>query len=288
MGNLATYNTPEAQCMFAGSLLVGSAAKWYASMIDFSTMLVPSHYTLELFFDELRSFFGGGMTLDSRERALDTLRQVGSVSELAIAFQNITNTFQPRWPDHPLIYVFSRKLKEGVRFQLTSQGAIPPLFRDYVAAAITVEANLAAASHGRHQQPLSQPKAPPPRPPLPSPYQPLPLPGPVPMDLDGSRGRRDPLTQEERRRRAESGLCAYCGASGHTIATCPRTAHTRRAQGTYHPPGFQLPGPVFPALGAPPGAFPGPWTTVEANQAAATQAAAAAIAAVPKNWNPSQ
>ena len=61
------------------------------------------------------------VTLQSRERALRSLRQTGSVSELAIAFQTIVHTFFPLWADHPLIYTFSEKLKENIRFKLTAQ-----------------------------------------------------------------------------------------------------------------------------------------------------------------------
>ena len=35
--------------------------------------------------------------------------------------------------------------------------------------------------------------------------------GPQPMDLDGTRGYKGALTMEERRRRSDAGLCAYCG-----------------------------------------------------------------------------
>lgn len=224
-------------------------------MVDYKTMILPPHFTLDI-------FFGGGMTLDARERPMANLRHVGSVSDLAIAFQNITNTFSPRWPNHPLIYKFSRKLKVAVRFQLTTQGTVVVLFRDYVKAAIMVENNLAAATNGRHHRLPPQPMAPPARLSLPSPYQAFPLPILVPMDLDGAARQRGPLTQDERLCRAEAGLCAYCAAPSHTVATCPRIAHTQRAQGTYVPPGFQVPGFHFLALGAPPRAFLGPWTTM--------------------------
>ena len=56
------------------------------------------------------------------------LRQTDTVLELAIAFQNITNVFRPRWPDYPLIYVFSQKVKEVVSFELTARGTLPTTF----------------------------------------------------------------------------------------------------------------------------------------------------------------
>ena len=120
LGNHNTYTNAESQVLFAGSLLTGSAGQWYASLVDPITFKLPPHNTVASFFQAFEDFSGGGVTLDSRERSFDILRQTGTVAELAIAFQNITNTFIPRWQDHPLIYFFSRKLKEVIRFQLTS------------------------------------------------------------------------------------------------------------------------------------------------------------------------
>ena len=62
--------------------------------------------------------------------------------------------------------------------------------------------------------------------------------GAGPMELDGSHGVRGPLTCDERRRREDNNLCAYCGQSGHLIANYPGAA-----RGTYL--GFDHPG-YFP------------------------------------------
>ena len=149
MGNFNTYGDNATQFLYAGSLLEGSAAQWYSTLVDPITLLLPPSYKLDSFWQELEDFFGGGVTLQSRERSLDVLRQTGSVSELAISFQNITSPFTPRWSDHPLIYVFSTKLKEVVRFELMSRGTIPVTFQAYVALAIKVELNQAAAASSR-------------------------------------------------------------------------------------------------------------------------------------------
>ena len=138
-GNQNTYTESESQLLLAGSLLIGSAGQWYSSLGDPHTLELPPHYTLDTFFAELEDFFRGAVTLQSRERSLEILCQTGTVSELAIAFQNITSTFIPRWSDHPLIFIFSRKLKETIRFELTARGSIPTLFSAYLAAAISVE-----------------------------------------------------------------------------------------------------------------------------------------------------
>ena len=216
------YIDSHNQILFTGGLMDGPAAQWYESLIDPSTCHVPSTYTFDSFIQEPDDFFGGGVTLHSRGRSLINLRQTGSVSELAISFQNITNHFRPRKPDHPFIFVFSQKSKEVTRFELTAHGDLPSKFHTYIAAAISIEQNQAAAAQSRPHPP------PPPRLPfipkaiLPSlPRQPGPHhPPPTPMDVDGTRGANGGLTPEERRHRYDGGLCAYCGQPGHVIDTC--------------------------------------------------------------------
>ena len=66
IGNHNTYTEPESQLLFAGSLLSGSAGQWYHSLVDPNTLKLPPHYTLDIFFQELEDFFGGGITLQSR------------------------------------------------------------------------------------------------------------------------------------------------------------------------------------------------------------------------------
>ena len=141
VGNGHTYPDLESQILYVGKPLEGPAYQWYQAIVDPTTTLLPLAYDLNRFFQELEDFFGGAVTLRSRERSLDMLRQTDSVSDLAVAFQTITHSFSPQWPDHPLIYLFSRKLKECVRFELTARGSLPPTFHAYVTAAISVEQN---------------------------------------------------------------------------------------------------------------------------------------------------
>ena len=282
------YTNSRDQILYAGSLLDGQAGEWYLSLVDPHTFHVPSFYTLDSFLQELEDFFGGAITLQSRERSLIILRQTGSVSELAIAFQTITNNFNPRWSDHPLIFVFSQKLKEVVRFELTSRGSVPDTFQAYLAAAISVEHNQAAAAQSRSQLP------PPPRLPFipkailpPPPRQPSP--NYTPMEVDGTRGVKGPLPHDERRRRYDGGLCAYCGQPGHVISTCPRKfqvrgvfpvppQHSQSQAGYNPPPGYQLI----------PQTFPTPWTQVPSPHTTFNNPPAALPGILPKNGSPSQ
>ena len=73
--NYSTYGDHATQLLYAGSLLEGSAAQWYSTLVDPATLLLPPSYTLDSFWQELEDFFGGGVTLQSRERSLDVLRQ---------------------------------------------------------------------------------------------------------------------------------------------------------------------------------------------------------------------
>ena len=258
-GNYNTYFDDQSQVMYAGSLLQGAAQQWLETLIDPHTANLPPHYTLDLFLAELSAFFGGGVTLAAKEHLLDDLRQTGSVSDFAIAFRNIINSYPDGWNDSAAIFVFSRKLKGDVRGEMGRRGAAPTNLQAYIVAAIGAEQWLAdnkprssqqqQQQHQQQQQPQRQQNPNPGRHALLPPQNPAA--GAGPMDLDGSRGIRGPLNYEERRRRADNNLCAYCGQSGHLIANCPGASRSRQARGTH--PGF------FPPNH---GAFPSPWMVI--------------------------
>ena len=294
-GHQTSYPTPQRRLLYSASLLLGAAEQWLITHVDPITTLLPSTWDVDTLFVELENFFGGAATLQSRERDLRTLKQTDSVSNLAIQFQTITHTFHPPWPDHPLIFIFSDKLRESIRFELMARGDVPTTFSTYVAAAIAVEQNQAAATLSRNQLP-SRPPFPTKQPsfPLPRPSQPPPPPQHIPMDLDGTRGARGPLTLEERRRRSDAGLCGYCGQPGHLIATCPAAARAgtrvqaRSAQlvphHSFYPPAGYQPMPAgYQLLSPHQGPFPGPWIPLPSPHAHFPQPASP-----PKNDNPSQ
>ena len=129
--------------------MVGQAAIWFQSQVDPSTHHLPSPWDLNIFLAALEAFFGEGVTTQSRERELRNLRQTRSVSDLAVNFQNITNTFPEFWPEYALIVFFSKKLHGPIRYELLARGNVPTQFQDYVAAAIAIEHNQAAANQHR-------------------------------------------------------------------------------------------------------------------------------------------
>ena len=67
VGNKNTYPDSESQLLYAGQLLEGPAYQWYQSIVDQNTLQLPPSYNLHRFFQELEEFFGGAVTLHSRD-----------------------------------------------------------------------------------------------------------------------------------------------------------------------------------------------------------------------------
>ena len=95
-GDFITYFYTRSQLMYVGNPFSGDTNDWYMTLIDQTTYNLPPHYDLHTFLQALADFFRGGITLASCERSLDTLRQTKTVQQLAIAYENITNTFTPQ------------------------------------------------------------------------------------------------------------------------------------------------------------------------------------------------
>ena len=110
------------------------------------------------------------------------------------------------------------------------------------------------------------------------------------MNLDGTRGPQGAFTREERRRRFDAGLCAYCGLAGHTLNTCPRRVQLRGTLPPGYfpfPPGYYPPG--FSLSHQPQGPFPTPWTPLPTPHTHfGTPPPALPAPDVPKNDHPSQ
>ena len=68
--NMDTYSDSQSQLLYAGSLLSGLAGQWYISLVDLDTLHLPLSYTIDTLLLALEEFFGGGVTLQSRERSL--------------------------------------------------------------------------------------------------------------------------------------------------------------------------------------------------------------------------
>ena len=67
VGNRNTYPDSQSQLLYAGQLLEGPPYQWYHAIVDPITTELPPSYDLARFFQELEDFFGGAVTLHSRE-----------------------------------------------------------------------------------------------------------------------------------------------------------------------------------------------------------------------------
>ena len=63
LGNHNTYSDTSTQLLYVGSLLSGPASQLYESLVDPTTLLLLSTYTLDIFLQELEDFFGGCVAL---------------------------------------------------------------------------------------------------------------------------------------------------------------------------------------------------------------------------------
>ena len=131
--------------MYACSLMQGPAEQWLETIMDPISATMPPHYTLDLFLREITAFFGDVAAVALRENDLDDLQHTGTVRQFAVDFQSIISKFHPAWTDSATIYVFSRKLKPLIRFEVAKRGEVPTGFQAYMGACIHMEASIAAS-----------------------------------------------------------------------------------------------------------------------------------------------
>lgn len=163
-GNATTYFDDISMVMYASSLMSGPAQQWLETIMDPVSATLPPHYTLDLFLHEITAFFGGVATIALQENDLDDLQHTGTVRQFAVEFQTIISKFRPAWTDSAAIYVFSRKLKPQIRFEVARKGEVPTGFQAYMGACIHMEACIAAGKPRHFPSPhpsQPQPQQPP-------------------------------------------------------------------------------------------------------------------------------
>lgn len=126
------------------------------------------------------------------------------------------------WPDSAQQTIYRRGLQDEIKDEL-ARVSRPASFQELVTLSLQIESRLLERrSERRRNRGFSQPTP-----------TPLPRVNPAtdePMQIGAARG---PLTQVERRRRREAGLCMYCGSSNHLLREC--TEVPPRRQGNFHP-----------------------------------------------------
>ena len=247
--NPSRFQTPFSAVLYVCNLLRGPAFEWAQPMLD-SDFICPPLADLPTFFSALQSVFGDSDPRSTAERSLRTLSQTSTVAAYAITFKQLTQLMG--WTDSSLIYHFHTGLSSGIKDELAREQK-PIIFDAYVALAIAKENRLTERNDERlsdarrrssHSDQFNKRPPPPPfskpvfpyNPPRPStslyPTLPSGTPSPnapTPMDVDATRTKSGGLTPEERARRYELKLCAYCGAGDHLFAACPSRRPSKNA-----------------------------------------------------------
>jgi len=246
-GNPSRFRTEQDKIIYAGSRLEGPAFAWFQPKL---TKLrngepTPSELTsFKTFAKALNTLYGDPDREATAEREIYSLRQTGSVADYASKFEAKSQYLT--WNDSGFRAQFYRNLKDEVKDEI-ARGDKPESFADLRTLAIRLDARLYERRLERGNPSMSKaplarvttPTGPQPMPdhaptqapkmttaPTTRPGQPaggLRVPshtpdGTYPMEL-GARSWH--LTDAEKQRRRDLGLCGYCGEGGHFRQQCP-------------------------------------------------------------------
>jgi Ty3 transposon capsid-like protein len=206
------YPNEQSQVGLVGSLLTGSAAKWFAPLMEKNSPLL---YDFEQFVQELEATFGDTDKVRASITKMQNLMQ-GSrpASTYASEFRQLACDVP--YDDYALREQFRRGLRDEVKDLLITMPD-PSSLSEAISFAVKCDNRL----HERKQE--MRPRSSVPRS-VPTNPAPRPAPAavsnePTPMQID--RSNRGPLSNVERQRRLQNNLCLYCGGAGHRAITCP-------------------------------------------------------------------
>lgn len=235
----ASLPNDEDKALYLNSYLGnGSPKSWFNAIRATIPHLLDDYEELIINF---REHFGDSDVEATALRKIDALRQTSSCSTYASRFRE--QLIHVDFSESTKILKFYEGLKEEVKDLLLTVADLPIEFNKYVAKAIEIDNRVhrrylerlkakrsgnSSSSSNSHQprssnsgNTRSNNVAPPP------PSAPE-LPPGIPMEIDATKTKRLPLTQEERERRRREGLCSYCGLGKHLIANCPNMSDRAR------------------------------------------------------------
>ncbi len=195
------FPTERAKIAFIISLLHRKALQWAETIWGQAGTVIQS---LSGFTNHLRDVFGGSVGDSTAGEQLYHLQQGNMpIHEYALKFRTLAAA--SGWDESPLLTTYRQGLEARLRLHLAA-------FDDTVGLEQFIQLSIRVASrmHScmKDQQSLTHSN--------PLLRRPENISPPEPMLVDNTR-----LSLKERHRRLSQGLCLYCGASGHTIATCP-------------------------------------------------------------------
>jgi Ty3 transposon capsid-like protein len=246
-GQPSRFPTERSKILYTGSRLEGPAFNWFQPMITqypSGATAPPELATFELFTEALTSVYGDPNLEATAVREIRRLHQTGSAAEYAARFESKKQFM--RWNDDALRDQFYLNLKEELKDEIAPVGK-PRTYLELKTLAIRLDARLYERKLERSGNNPSKPAptkpltsrpftwatparfstpavAPAPSVTTPNPSGGLRVPshtpdGTVPMEL-GASGLWQ-LTEMEKTRRKNLGLCGYCGEKGHATLACP-------------------------------------------------------------------
>ncbi len=203
------FATERAKVAFLLSLLSGRALLWARAIWGSQSAIINSFEAFVAHFQEVFGQSTGSLSIPDQ---LIRLRQGRStVSDYTLQFRTLAAT--SGWNEAALLTAYRQGLDSQIHTQMAIYDDSVGL-ENFMLRAGRISQRIAAC----HSEDIALPPAPPP----------AGYPGPEPMQVDATR-----LTSMERARRLSSGLCLYCGSSGHLIRACP-TRPPRPAVSTLH------------------------------------------------------
>ena len=203
------------QVAFIGTLLSGNARSWFAPLLEKDS---PILYNLEAFMERLTAAFGDSDRERVAERKIQNLRQGSrSAAIYAAEFQQLTCDLD--WNDKAYMTRFRYGLRDDVKNLLITMPKVDTL-EELISQAITCDNRLFELRQERRSSWRNDGAV--------TAYLRSPenhSTGPEPMQIDAVRFKT--LTQEEKKRRMEEGLCLYCGEEGHKVGNCPNKQNRR-------------------------------------------------------------
>uniref|UniRef100_A0A3B1IFZ4 CCHC-type domain-containing protein n=1 Tax=Astyanax mexicanus TaxID=7994 RepID=A0A3B1IFZ4_ASTMX len=195
----------HAKVMFVTSLLTGKALKWATALWSQNPTVSASY---EHFTSTFRTVFGnpkGGREIG--EQLLELRQDSDSVANYALTFRTLAA--QSGWNEASLITAFRRGLSEDIQTELACRDDSLSL-DDLIKMASRLDVLLQSRRHAsRSQRAYVMPQI---------------VSGEEVESMQLGHAR---LSQVERQRRLEGGLCLYCGKKGHMRSGCPNRPLSR-------------------------------------------------------------
>jgi len=215
-----SYPTPGSQVRFIGTLLSGSALSWFSSFLEQRNPILDN---LEAFLAEFRSMYGEHDATRVATNKIRVLRQGNrSVTMYASQFRQLA--IDIKWDDAALINQFLYGLQYEVK-KLMLNLPDPQTLSQAIDFAVKCDNRLFEfRSENRTREPQR--------------YYSMATSTSSPnvhsevedMQIDAVRFK--PLTEQEKIRRRQEGLCLYCGEPKHTTQHCPKKRRNYKMRGT--------------------------------------------------------